>query len=142
MAVKCPLCKRKCSNDNDFISHLEKVHKNDDCECGEQGGGKPVFKGMDRSEMENFEKILKEARSKISKVEEDMRMNSIQFGLKIGKKEVDKIPGPVKEKVRNVIMENEYLKGLIKAQDAQIKMMKKHIDKCIDSVGFQYVIKK
>lgn len=140
---ECPLCFKKCKNDNDFISHLEKVHKNDDCECGEKsGGGKVLFKGADKEQMENFEKILKEAKNKVERIQANMQMNSLKYGLKLGKKDIDKIPLPVREKIKSLLMENEYMRGVVKAQENQIKLMKKQIDKCIDSVGFHYVIKK
>ena len=143
MAITCPMCKKKCRDDSNYIKHLEKEHKNDDCGCGEKsGGGKVIFKGADKEQMENFEKILLEARDKIEKAEADIQMNAVKYGLKLGKKDIEKIPLPVREKIKGILMENEYLRGVIKGQDNQIKVMKKHIDKCIDNIGFQYVIRK
>jgi hypothetical protein len=141
MTVLCPLCKRRCKTDREFLEHLEHKHKNDDCGCGEQKGGK-IFKGLDRDSMDNFEKILLDARSKMEKVEMDMKMNAVEYGLKLGKRDMEKIPLPVREKIRGILMENDYLKGVIKGQSSQIKMMKRQVDKCIDSVGFHYVIRK
>lgn len=143
MSIKCPICDKQCKNNSNYINHLEKKHKDNDCGCDEKsGGGKIVFKGADKEQMENFEKILREARDKIQKAEENMQSNAIKYGLKLGKKDIEKIPLPIRDKIKNVMMENEYLRGVIKGQDNQIKIMKKHIDKCIDNVGFQYVIRK
>ncbi len=147
MTVDCPLCHKKCKNDNDFLNHLEKIHKNEDCGCGDEnqeGGSKKkmLFKGVNKEQMDNFEKILKDAKNKIEKIDSNIQMNSLKYGLKIAKKDIDKIPEPIKEKIKSILLENEYLKGTIKAQENQIKIMKQHINKCIDSVGFQYVIKK
>lgn len=143
MHMKCPLCRKNCKNENEFLKHLEINHKNEDCQCGDQKGGVDmVFKGADKEQMKNFEMILKNARSKIEKVDKDMKMNAIKYGLKIGKKNADKLPEPVKDKIKNVLLENEYLKGMIKAQEKQIRIMKTHINKCIDTVDFSYVVKK
>jgi len=146
--TECPICHKKCKNDNTYLDHLEKIHKNNDCGCDnvKKGGapkkGQMFFKGADKEQMENFEKILKDARNKIEKIDSNMQMNAVKYGLKLGKKDIEKIPLPVREKIKSLLMENEYMKGVVKAQENQIKIMKKHIDKCIDSVGFHYVVKK
>jgi len=134
MTIECPLCHKKLRDHNEFMDHLEKVHKNDDCNCG-QAGGKIL------RDMNNFENKLVKVRDKIKKVEENMKMDAIQYGLKIGKRDVNKMPIEIREKVKSLLLENEYLKGSLKMQEKQINLMKRQINKCIDSVGIHYVIK-
>lgn len=140
--TSCPICQKKYKKINDFLSHLESDHKNGDCGCNSQGGGGMIYKGASEDEMDKFEKVLREARKKVEKAEKDMQMNEITYGLKLGKKDIVKIPEAVREKVRSMSMENEYLRGIIRSQEQQIRMMKKHIDKCIDGISFRYVMRK
>ena len=130
MTIECPICYQKFRSDNNYLKHLEKNHENQDCGC--QGGGK---------KMKNFENVLKNAKEKIDKIESNIQMNSITYGLKIHKKDLDKIPLPLKEKIKSIGLENEFLKGTIKAQEKQIRLMKTQIDKCIKSIGIHYEIK-
>jgi hypothetical protein len=47
------------------------------------------------------------------------------------KKELDKIPVDVRDKVKNLLLENQYLRGVIDGNNKQIQIMKKQVELCI-----------
>jgi len=120
----CPICQSKLKNEKSYITHLEKKHKEeDDCGCdGLSGGGES---------MSQLEKSIERARKKVEDAEKSMNMNALEFGLKMKKKELDKIPVDVRDKVKNLLLENQYLRGVIDGNNKQIQIMKKHVDLCI-----------
>ena len=120
----CPICKLKLKNEKSYINHLDKKHKEeDDCGCdGLSGGGES---------MSQLEKSIERARKKVEDAEKSMNMNALEFGLKMKKKELDKIPVDVRDKVKNLLLENQYLRGVIDGNNKQIQIMKKHVDLCI-----------
>ena len=120
----CPICKLKLKNEKSYINHLEKKHKEeDDCGCdGVSGGGES---------MSQLERSIERARKKVEDAEKSMNMNALEFGLKMNKKELDKIPVDVRDKVKNLLLENQYLRGVIDGNNKQIQIMKKHVDLCI-----------
>jgi hypothetical protein len=125
MAMKCPSCGKKCRDHIDFLKHLEDVNKNsENCGCG-KGGGRCISGGS-----KDFVDVFEKAKKRIEKAEADMQMNAIAYGL--SKKEIDKVPIVFRDKVKNLVLENEYLKGMLKAQEKQLIMMRKMVDKCIN----------
>jgi len=144
--MNCPICRKKLNNDFQYLEHLEKEHKNNnDCGCGKQTGGKikipkqNILKNNDISK--KLKKTMENARKKIEKVEANVNTNAIAYGLKMDKKDFNEIPLPVREKVKSLLLENQYLRGVVAANEKQIKIMKRQVDKCIDNIGVHYTIK-
>jgi len=112
--------------------HLEKKHKEKgDCGCDKGGsgcssGGTPGIK---------LENTIKRARKKVEDAEKSMNMNALEFGLKMKKKELDKIPADIRDKVKSVLLENQYLRGIIDGNNKQIQTMKKQVELCIMQIG-------
>jgi hypothetical protein len=129
----CPICQSKFKNDKNYIMHLEKKHKTDnDCGCdGEKVGGGTVRTSEETSGTTQLEKSIEKARKKVEMVEKSMNMNALEFGLKMKKKELDKIPVDVRDKVKNLLLENQYLRGVIDGNNKQIQIMKKQVELCI-----------
>jgi len=55
--------------------------------------------------------------------------------LKMKKKELDKIPEDIRDKVKSVLLENQYLRGIIDGNNRQIQAMKKQVELCIMQIG-------
>lgn len=146
--MKCPMCKKNIKNDIEYIDHLEKNHKNSgNCGCGGSAllprGRVPVEGSINEEKMaKKLKNTMETARKKIEQVEKNVNTNAIAFGLKMDKRDINKIPIGVREKVENLLLENQYLRGIVEANDKQIKIMKKQVDKCISNIGVHYVIKK
>ena len=62
-------------------------------------------------------------------------MNALEFGLKMKKTELDKIPVDIRDKVKNLLLENHYLRGVIDGNNKQIQIMKKQVELCIMQIG-------
>jgi len=128
----CPICQLKLKNEREYIMHLEKKHKEKgDCGCDKGGsgcssGGTPGIK---------LENTIKRARKKVEDAEKSMNMNALEFGLKMKKKELDKIPADIRDKVKSVLLENQYLRGIIDGNNRQIQAMKKQVELCIMQIG-------
>ena len=128
----CPICQSKLKNEREYIMHLEKKHKEKgDCGCDKGGsgcssGGTPGIK---------LENTIKRARKKVEDAEKSMNMNALEFGLKMKKKELDKIPADIRDKVKSVLLENQYLRGIIDGNNRQIQAMKKQVELCIMQIG-------
>jgi hypothetical protein len=123
----CPICQSKFKNDRNYIMHLEKKHKSeDDCGCDKSGGG---------SNANQLEKSIQRAKKKVEDAEKSMNMNALEFGLKMKKKELDKIPADIRDKVKSVLLENQYLRGIIDGNNRQIQAMKKQVELCIMQIG-------
>ena len=101
----CPICKVKLKNEKSYVNHLEKKHKeDDDCGCdGVSGGGGGV------ESMSQLEKSIERARKKVEEAEKSINMNALEFGLKMKKTELDKIPVDIRDKVKNLLLENHLL---------------------------------
>lgn len=150
----CPICSIKIKNDKNYIRHLEKKHKNsNNCGCdssegGSSGSGGSGVSGVssgggEKVKIENIlHTTMEKARKKVEMVEKSLNMNALEFGLKMGKKEIDKIPIGVRDKVQNLLLENQYLRGVVQANNKQIQIMKKHVDLCISQIGVHYDIHK
>ncbi len=127
----CPICQSKFKNDRNYIMHLEKKHKEEgDCGCEKKGGCSSG--GASGTELE---KTIERARKKVQDVEKSMNMNALEFGLKMKKKELDKIPADIRDKVKSVLLENQYLRGIIDGNNKQIHAMKKQVELCIMQIG-------
>jgi hypothetical protein len=128
--MNCPICQLKLKSEKSYINHLEKKHKEeDDCGCdGVEGGGAP-------ESMSQLEKTIKRARKKVEDAEKSINMNALEFGLKMKKKELDKIPTDIRDKVKSVLLENQYLRGIIDGNNRQIQAMKKQVELCIMQIG-------
>ena len=129
----CPICQSKFKNDENYIMHLEKKHKEEgDCGCDDDqvGGG-----GTSGTTTTQLEKSIERARKTVENAEKSMNMNALEFGLKMKKKELDKIPVDVRDKVKNLLLENQYLRGVIDGNNKQIQIMKKQVDLCIAQIG-------
>ena len=128
--MNCPICQLKLKSERSYINHLEKKHKEeDDCGCdGVEGGGAP-------ESMSQLEKTIKRARKKVEDAEKSINMNALEFGLKMKKKELDKIPTDIRDKVKSVLLENQYLRGIIDGNNRQIQAMKKQVELCIMQIG-------
>jgi hypothetical protein len=126
----CPICKLKLKDTKSYIAHLEKKHKEeDDCGCdGIEGGAQP-------NTMSELEKSIERAKKKVENAEKSISMNALEFGLKIKKKDLDKIPDDVRDKVKNLLLENQYLRGVIDGNNKQILIMKKQVELCIRQIG-------
>ena len=122
----CPICQSKLKNEREYINHLEKKHKEKgDCGC-DKGGSASGTK---------LENTIKRARKKVEDAEKSMNMNALEFGLKMKKKELDKIPADIRDKVKSVLLENQYLRGIIDGNNKQILIMKKQVELCIRQIG-------
>ena len=122
----CPICQLKLKNEREYINHLEKKHKEKgDCGC-DKGGSASATK---------LENTIKRARKKVEDAEKSMNMNALEFGLKMKKKELDKIPADIRDKVKSVLLENQYLRGIIDGNNKQIQAMKKQVELCIMQIG-------
>jgi len=125
----CPICKVKLKNEKSYVNHLEKKHKEeDDCGCdGVSGGGV--------ESMSQLEKSIERAKKKIEEAEKSINMNALEFGLKMKKTELDKIPVDIRDKVKNLLLENHYLRGVIDGNNKQIQIMKKQVELCIKQIS-------
>jgi hypothetical protein len=125
----CPICKVKLKNEKSYVNHLEKKHKEeDDCGCdGVSGGGV--------ESMSQLEKSIERAKKKVEEAEKSINMNALEFGLKMKKTELDKIPVDIRDKVKNLLLENHYLRGVIDGNNKQIQIMKKQVELCIKQLG-------
>jgi len=131
----CPICQSKLKNEKNYIMHLEKKHKEKgDCGCGTTaiGGGTTTTTTTTTTQLE---KSIERARKKVENAEKSMNMNALEFGLKMKKKELDKIPADIRDKVKSVLLENQYLRGVIDGNNKQIQIMKKQVDLCISQIG-------
>jgi hypothetical protein len=128
----CPICQSKLKNEKNYINHLEKKHKEKgDCGC-DKGGSGCSSGGASGTELEN---TIKRARKKVEDAEKSMNMNALEFGLKMKKKELDKIPADIRDKVKSVLLEIQYLRGIIDGNNRQIQAMKKQVELCIMQIG-------
>jgi len=129
----CPICQSKLKNEKSYITHLEKKHKEeDDCGCdGIDGGGAPTK----NASMSQLEKTIERAKKKVEEAEKSINMNALEFGLKMKKKELDKIPVDIRDKVKSILLENQYLRGVIDGNNRQIQAMKKQVELCIMQIG-------
>ena len=124
----CPICQLKLKNEKEYINHLEKEHKEKgDCGC-DKGGSGCSGGSVSATKLEN---TIKRARKKVEDAEKSMNMNALEFGLKMKKKELDKIPEDIRDKVKSVLLENRYLRGIIDGNNKQIQAMKKQVELCI-----------
>ena len=128
----CPICQSKLKNEKSYITHLEKKHK-EEGDCGCDKGGSGCSSGGDSGT--KLEKTIKRARKKVEDAEKSMNMNALEFGLKMKKKELDKIPVDIRDKVKSVLLENQYLRGIIDGNNRQIQAMKKQVELCIMQIG-------
>ncbi len=76
-----------------------------------------------------------ERKKKVEDAEKSMNMNALEFGLKMNKKELDNIPVNIRDKVKSVLLENQYLRGIIDGNNRQIQAMKKQVELCIMQIG-------
>ena len=131
----CPICRSKFKSEKNYINHLEKKHKEEDnCGCdGIDGGAAPPK----NANMSQLEKSIERAKKKVEDAEKSISMNALEFGLKMKKKELDKIPVDIRDKVKNLLLENQYLRGVIDGNNKQIQIMKKQVDLCIQQIGAQ-----
>ena len=128
----CPICQSKLKNEREYINHLEKKHKEKgDCGC-DKGGSGCSGGGASGTKLEN---TIKRAKKKVEDAEKSMNMNALEFGLKMKKKELDKIPSDIRDKVKSVLLENQYLRGIIDGNNRQIQAMKKQVELCIMQIG-------
>ena len=128
----CPICQLKLKNEREYINHLEKKHK-EEGDCGCDKGGSGCSSGGDSGT--KLEKTIKRARKKVEDAEKSMNINALEFGLKMKKKELDKIPADIRDKVKSVLLENQYLRGIIDGNNRQIQAMKKQVELCIMQIG-------
>jgi hypothetical protein len=130
----CPICQSKLKNEKNYINHLEKKHKEKgDCGCDKGGSGCSSGGGIKTTT--KLENTIKRARKKVEDAEKSMNMNALEFGLKMKKKELDKIPVDIRDKVKSVLLENQYLRGIIDGNNRQIQAMKKQVELCIIQIG-------
>ena len=129
----CPICQSKLKNEKSYITHLEKKHKEeDDCGCdGISGGGDSPKK----ANMSQLEKTIERAKKKVEEAEKSINMNALEFGLKMKKTELEKMPVDIRDKVKSVLLENQYLRGIIDGNNRQIQAMKKQVELCIMQIG-------
>jgi len=130
----CPICQSKLKNEREYINHLEKKHKEEgDCGCDKGGSGCSSGGGIKTTT--KLEKTIERARKKVEDAEKSMNMNALEFGLKMKKKELDKIPADIRDRVKSVLLENQYLRGIIDGNNRQIQAMKKQVELCIMQIG-------
>ena len=131
--MNCPICQLKFKSEKNYINHLEKKHKEDNnCGCdGIEGGGATPK----NANMSQLERSIERARKKVEEAEKSMNMNALEFGLKMKKKELDNIPVNIRDKVKSVLLENQYLRGIIDGNNKQIQSMKKQVELCIMQIG-------
>ena len=137
----CPICQSKFKSDRNYIKHLEKKHKTEnDCGCDKSGGGcvggaSSATAATSLVNTSQLEKSIQRAKKKVEAVEKSMNMNALEFGLKMKKKELDKIPDDIRDKVKSLLLENQYLRGIIDGNNRQIQVMKKQVELCIMQIG-------
>ena len=130
----CPICQSKLKNEREYINHLEKKHKEEgDCGCDKGDSGCSSGGGIKNTT--KLENTIKRARKKVEDAEKSMNMNALEFGLKMKKKELDNIPVNIRDKVKSVLLENQYLRGIIDGNNRQIQAMKKQVELCIMQIG-------
>lgn len=137
MPEDCPFCKKKYSNYRNYIKHLEREHKNAlGCGCGMNGGDINLKKLEKRKILnDDFDEKIDNIRNNLKKIQTGINMNAITYDLKLGKKDLESIPLPIREKIKHLVLENEFLKGNLHSQEQQINLMKRQINKCIDNIG-------
>ena len=48
---------------------------------------------------------------------------------------LEKMPADIRDKVKSVLLENQYLRGIIDGNNRQIQAMKKQVELCIRQIG-------
>ena len=48
---------------------------------------------------------------------------------------LEKMPADIRDKVKSVLLENQYLRGIIDGNNRQIQAMKKQVELCIMQIG-------
>ena len=147
--IYCGLCRRNFKKMDTYFNHIEKKHSND-CDCDKKGGSKKKIKiaKVEKSKKpltkKEMQLVFNNAKKNIDNTLGQIELNTIRYGLDIDfdKKEINKIPKELQNKIRTVVMENEYLKGMLMSQENQIKLMKKQMDNCIKNLGVHYSIYK
>ena len=116
--IECPECGKKFKSDKNYFKHLGLKHLNCNGQCGA---------GLSKKD---FSKKLDDVLLKTKEIKKQIDLDSIVFDLKIGKKDVKDLSVETKSKIKDVVLQNEYFKGVIEAQKKQIKMLEKQINKC------------
>ena len=116
--IECPECGKKFKTDKNYFRHLGLKHQNCNGQCGA---------GLSTKQ---FSKKLDDVLLKTKEIKKQIDLDSIVFDLKIGKKDIKDLSLETKSKIKDVVLQNEYLKGIVDSQKKQIKMLEKQIDKC------------
>lgn len=116
--VDCPECGKKFKTNKNYFRHLGLKHS----ECNDQCGA-----GLSSKQ---FSKKLDDVLIKTKDIQKQIDVDSIVYDLKIGKKDVKDLSVETKNKIKDVVLENEYLKGVIDAQKKQIKTLERQMNKC------------
>jgi len=112
--IDCPECGKKFKNPKNYFKHLGLKHQNCDGQCGA---------GLSQK---NFSKKLDDVLLKTKEIQKQIDLDSIVYDLKIDKKD----DLSLKNKIKDLVLQNEYFKGVIDAQKKQIKTLEKQINKC------------
>jgi len=131
----CRECKKTYKSLYWYKRHIEIEHK-ENCNCGGGRRGKyPLLKPIPKKKMN---KIFSNAEKKIKTIEANVEL---QVLLTDKTQEIFKnLPLTVQKKIKKVFFENEYLKGMIKSKNSQIRELQKNVNKCIDNIGAHYSI--
>ena len=148
-SLKCSECGKIYKNPNNYLKHIEKEIKK--CECKQNGGIISLLpkkkitvytKSKPKTDKE-MGKVFLRAKKVLDETMKKIEQNSIAYGLRnnMNKKDFNKLPIEMKEKINKLVMENEYLRGLLSSQEKQIRLMKRQVDACITKSTIQYVVK-
>ena len=133
--LECSNCGKVYKNTNMYLKHIEKELEKVKCNCNKEGGKKVLLpkkkirvyhKSKPKTEKE-MGRVFSKAKTILDETMKKIEQNSVIYGIKnnMNKKDFENVPVEVKEKISKLILENEYLKGLLSSQEKQIRLMKK-----------------
>lgn len=142
--IKCKECGKEYKYLKCYIKHVESKH-GDNCECKQDGGAKklkvkkskyPVPKPIPKNKMN---KVFTNADDKIKSIEKNVALESLLTDKT--QNTFNMLPIYMQDRLRKLLLENEYLKGMLKSKNLQIRELQKNINKCIDNIGQNFTLK-
>lgn len=142
--IKCKACGKEYKYLKCYIKHVELKHTNN-CQCPQDGGAKKIRIKKEKYPVPNpipkkkMNKIFINADDKIKSIEKNIALESLLTDK--SQNTFKMLPIYMQNRLRKLLLENEYLKGMIKSKNLQIKELQKNINKCIDNIGQYYTLK-
>ena len=143
--INCNICGKKYNNLIWYKKHIETKHlTKEECKCdsgGCIGGGKkirikknmgkyPVEKPLSKEKMN---KIFKNAETKLDIIADEVHLEALL--TEKSQKIFNTLPLNIQNKIKKLLLENEYLKGMVKSKNSEIKQLQKSLNKCINKIG-------